>query len=101
MTPPESDEPTTLATHADRLAVPSDATPKETAAITAAVGAHIRDLEAAATAAASQEETDTWERERFQFAGRLAALSGRPRRVPRGTPTDRWTAAGRLDGLCR
>jgi hypothetical protein len=76
--------------------VPDDATDEETAAIAAAVGAHLRDQQAAAAAAAA-EPADTWDGERWTFAGRIAGLQGRSVRVPASTPTDGWTAAGRTD----
>jgi len=90
----------TLAIGDGLLHVPDSATREEAAALAAALGAHMADQEAAATAAAADEEPDeSWDGERFAFAGRLAALSGRRRRVPRNSPTDPWTAAGRLDRL--
>jgi len=82
------------------LDIPEDATDTEAAAIAAAVGAHLRDQEvAAAAAAADSEAADTWDGKRFAFAGRIEGLTGTPRRVPRNAPTDDWTAAGRLDTL--
>jgi len=83
------------------LTVPADATPEEAAAIAAAIGAHLRDREAAAVAAAAAaaSEEKPWDGRRWQFAGRLAGLGHRGRRVPREAPTDEWTAAGRLDAL--
>ena len=83
-----------------RLQLPADASPSEAAAISAAMGAHIRDQQvAAATAAAADEDTDTddWDGERFAFAGRLEAVGLEAGRVPRSVPTDRWSAAGRTD----
>jgi hypothetical protein len=81
------------------LHIPETASPDEAAALAAALGAHIADQEAAAAAAAADGEVaeETWDGKRFAFAGRLAAVSGRGRRVPHGTPTDPWTAAGRLE----
>jgi hypothetical protein len=81
-----------------RLELPAEATPAEAAAIAAAVGAHLRDQRAAA-AAAGEDESPTWDGKRWQFAGRIEALSGVLRRVPREAPTDEWTAAGRLETL--
>ena len=83
------------------LALPADATPDEAAAIAAAVGAHLRDQRAAAVAAAAaaEDEEPSWDHKRWQFAGRREAQGKRGRRVTAGTPTDAWTAAGRLDGL--
>jgi hypothetical protein len=80
----------------ENLRVPSTATPQEAAAITAAVHAHL-----AAEEAAAEEESPTWDGKRFQFAGRIAAVTGIPRRVPRGAPTDEWTALGRSDRFQR
>jgi len=81
-----------------RVSLPPDAAPDEAAAIVAAVGAHLRDREAAAAAAAAAAEAaDTWDGDRWRFAGRLASTTGRGDRVPRGAPTDDWTAAGRRD----
>ncbi|WP_348610494.1 acc operon protein [Halobaculum rarum] len=79
---------------AERLTLPDDADDEEAAAILAAVGAHVRDSEAAAAAAGGEE---TWDGKRWAFAGRLEALGGRGARVPRGAPTDAWTASGRTD----
>jgi len=83
------------------LAVPADATAEEAAAIAAAVGAHLRDQEAAAATAAAGagDAEDTWDGRRWQFAGRLEGLGGLGGRVPRDAPTDGWTAVGRLEGL--
>lgn len=76
--------------------VPPAATAEEAAAILAAVGAHLRDREAAAAAAAASGEP-AWEGDRFAFAGRLAQLQGRAARVPASAPRDAWTASGRTD----
>jgi hypothetical protein len=87
-----------LAALAAALELPADAGPEETAAITAAVGAHLRDRAAAAAAAAdADDDEETWDGRRWTFAGRTRALEGRAARVPDGTPTDAWTAAGRTD----
>jgi hypothetical protein len=80
------------------LDVPADATPGEAAAIAAAVGAYLRDREAAAAAAAADTE-ETWAGRRWAFAGRLSGLGLPARRVSDGTPTDPWAAAGRTDRL--
>ncbi|WP_256531111.1 hypothetical protein [Halovivax cerinus] len=77
------------------LSIPPSATPSETAAIVAAIGAHLRDREAAAAAAESSDTT--WDGQRWAFAGRTGALQGRSTRVPSAAPTDPWTAAGRTD----
>ena len=82
-----------------QLQLPADATPSEAAAISAAMGAHIRDQQAAAAAAAdgAEDEADDWDGERFAFAGRLESVGPNAGRVPRSVPTDRWSAAGRTD----
>jgi len=77
------------------ISVPDDATEAEAAAIAAAVSAHLARREAEAAAAADDEET--WDGEKWTFAGRLDALDGQSGRVPDGAPTDAWTAAGRRD----
>lgn len=82
---------------AERLTLPPDADESEAAAIVAAVGAHLRDQEAAAAAAEDQEAT--WEDSRWAFTGRIESLQSRTVRVRNGTPTDAWTAAGRTDRL--
>jgi hypothetical protein len=83
---------------AERLTLPPDADESEAAAIVAAVGAHIRDQEAAAAAAEGEEEA-TWEDDRWAFAGRVESIQRRTVRVRDGTPQDAWTAAGRSDRL--
>jgi len=40
---------------------------------------------------------ETWDGERWAFAGRIESFGGRTVRVPDGAPTDRWAAAGRAD----
>lgn len=77
------------------LDVPEDATDEEAAAIAAAIGAHLRDREAAA--ATKQDDTPGWDDDRWTFAGRIEALQGRSVRVPESAPRDAWTAAGRVD----
>ena len=69
---------------------PEGANPRETAAIVAALAEYL----GAETGAGP---VDTWDGERFRFAGRIDALTGCARRVPRDAPTDEWTAAGRVD----
>ncbi len=84
----------------ERLSIPDDANDAEAAAIAAAVAAHLHDAEraAAAAAAATAESAPTWDGEKWTFASRVDATSGRRvRRVPDGAPTDKWTAAGRVD----
>ena len=84
----------------DRLSIPDDADDGEAAAIAAAIAAHVSDTEraAAAAAAAARGSEPTWDGEKWGFAGRAASTGGRRiRRVPDGAPTDKWTAAGRVD----
>nr|WP_276282190.1 acc operon protein [Halorussus sp. DT72] len=78
------------------VTIPDDATDEEAAAIAAAIGAHLRAQEAAAAAAAESDE-ETWQDERWSFAGRLRGLQGRAARVPEGAPTNAWAASGRTD----
>ncbi len=78
-----------------RLECPSEPDDDEAAAAVAAVHAHLRAERAAA--AASERTRETWDGERWTFAGRTEALRGRTVRVPDGAPTDRWAAAGRTD----
>lgn len=77
------------------LSIPADADDAEAAAIAAAVGAHLTDLERAAAAAGGDE--DSWSGRKWSYAGRLEAVQGRPERVPDGAPTDAWAASGRSD----
>lgn len=83
----------------DRLSIPDDADDGEAAAIAAAIAAHVSDTERAAAAAAAVRGSEpTWDGEKWRFAGRVASTGGRRiRRVPDGAPTDKWTAAGRVD----
>ena len=85
----------------ETVTIPESATPEEAAAIAAAVGAHLRDQRAAATAAAAAaaaaDEEPTWDGRRWAFAGRLEGIGDDSKRVPHGTPTDPWTAAGRAE----
>jgi hypothetical protein len=74
------------------LTVPDDADPTEVAAIAAALEVHL-----AAEREGEESGEVTWDGKRFQFAGRIAALKGIRRRVPREAPTDEWTALGRAD----
>lgn len=76
--------------------IPPSASADEAAAIVAAVGAHLRDRETAAAAAAASAEP-SWEGDRFAFAGRVEQIQGRSVRVPMNAPRDAWTAAGRTD----
>ena len=102
-TEPNPDEPTTegaasrnecLSTGLS-LTIPDDASSEEAAAIVAAVGAHLRDLEVAA--AMATEDEVTWDGKRWSFAGRMRTQQKRYARVPRDAPTNPWTAAGRTD----
>ena len=72
--------------------VPPSATREEAAAIVAAIGTHVGDLERATDGA----EPD-WHGRRWAFAGRLSATRGRADRVPLGAPLDEWSAASRAD----
>jgi len=103
MTDAESGDPaageSAAASLVDRLDLSDDADAAEAAAIAAAVSAHIRDQEAAAAAAAAERETESWQDERWGFAGRVESLQRRTVRVRDGTPTDAWSAAGRSGRL--
>jgi len=83
------------------LSLPPEATDGEAAAIVAAVGAHLTDLDRVAVAAAAVDREDDggWDGRRWAFAGRTEALSGRTARPTDATPADPWTAAGRSDRL--
>ncbi|WP_319004359.1 hypothetical protein [Natrinema amylolyticum] len=76
------------------LDLPDDADDEEAAAIAAAIGAHLHDQTLAAAAAAAEGE-ETWDDDRWAFAGRVRAQQHRTVRVPRDAPTDAWSAAGR------
>ena len=75
-----------------RLDVPADADESETAAITAAIRAHL---------AAGDDETDEpepdWHGDRWAFGGRIEGLQNRRLRVPTDAPRDAWSAAGRSE----
>ncbi|RDZ63559.1 acc operon protein [Haloferax sp. Atlit-12N] len=79
------------------LSIPDDADAEEAAAIAAAVGAHLHDQSVAAAAAAADDGEETWNEERWRYAGRLESVTGCSRRVPSGAPTDAWAASGRVD----
>ncbi|WP_144903939.1 acc operon protein [Halobellus captivus] len=84
----------------DCLSIPDVADEEEAAAIAAAVAAHVSDGEraAVAVAAAAARAGPTWDGEKWAFAGRVSATSGRRvRRVPDGAPREKWTAAARAD----
>lgn len=91
-----TDDTRSVSTDAGRLNVPERASPAEVAAIAAAIGAHLRDQRLAARVTA-QDDEETWDGDRFAFAGRLEGLTGETSRVPRDAPTDKWTATGRRD----
>ncbi|MCU4752052.1 hypothetical protein OB919_08650 [Halobacteria archaeon AArc-curdl1] len=77
------------------LDLPDDASTEEAAAIIAAIGAHLTDLEQAAAATDDREET--WDGKRWAYAGRLRAQRGHAARVPKRAPTNPWLAASRAD----
>jgi len=82
------------------LSLPETASDGEAAAIVAAVGAHLTDLDRVAAAEQGADTTDAgWDGRRWAFAGRTTALSGQAARPTDDTPTDPWTAAGRADRL--
>jgi hypothetical protein len=68
------------------------ATRAESAAVAAALAVYLDD-----EGDDTGTNAETWDGKRFQFAGRIAGLTGVARRVPRDAPTDEWTAAGRVD----
>ena len=94
---PESDTETAPAADSPNaedlsLSIPTDASPAEAAAITAAISAHVTDRQRAAMATAQRpkvEYVDEW-----TLAGRLANVGKRrpPNNVKRG---DEWKAAAR------
>ncbi|WP_247000095.1 hypothetical protein [Halosolutus gelatinilyticus] len=76
--------------------IPDAADDEEAAAIAVAVGAHLHDHALAAAAAAASDE-ETWDDKRWAFAGRVRAQQHKTVRVPRDSPIDPWSAAGRTD----
>jgi hypothetical protein len=72
---------------------PSD---RETAAIAAALAEYLDE-----PTDDQDEAVESWDGKRFRFAGRIDGVMNGPRRVPRGAPTDNWTAAGRADRFKR
>lgn len=82
--------------HYDRI--DGEPTPEEVAAVVAAIDQY--ETERRRTRPEVEGESD-WNRSRWAFAGRLAAVRGRSDRVPLGAPTDPWTAAGRTDRFRR
>jgi hypothetical protein len=98
----DMDDTLAVSTDGGQLTVPATASPEQVAAIAAAVGAHIQDQQAAATLGAqSEKDEESWDGDRFTFAGRLEGLTGCGARVPRNAPTDKWTATGRRDRFDR
>ena len=97
VTEADADEPESVedALEGVSLSIPETASEEEAAAIAAAIGAHMRDLELAAAAAAADEET--WDGKRWSFAGRLKSQQSHSARVPLDAPIDPWSAAGRTD----
>lgn len=75
------------------LTVPDTATPEETAAIAAAIGAHLS-ANQSADKTPSEENRDAW-----QFTGRVAALNKQCSHDRGSAPADPWTAAHRLSRL--
>lgn len=78
----------------DMLAIQGNATFIEVAAIVTVVE-HIRNQQVAAVAATGKQQT--WDRNRWQFAGRLERITGRSYRIPSNGPSDEWTMTGRID----
>jgi hypothetical protein len=93
----DSEDRTTMAEITAALELPADARTDEAAAIVAAIGAHVRDQEAAAAAAAAESAEETWDGKRWAYTGRLESLQSRTTRVPTDAPTDPWSASGRSD----
>ncbi len=88
----------TLETEEGTLTLPPTATDEEAAAIAVAISAHISDRQkAAAVLAAQSEDEETWEGNRWRYAGRLEGTQGHTERVPASAPTDEWTASGRTE----
>jgi hypothetical protein len=72
----------------------------EAAAVAAAIGAHVRDQElAAAAAAAETDEGPNWAEGKWAFGSKLARKRRRSVRVRTDAPKDPWTAAGRADRM--
>jgi len=87
-----TDDSTTSAGGVRQALLRAGATRAESAAVAAALAVYL-DEERNDTGA----DPESWDGKRFQFAGRIAGLTGCARRVPRDAPTDEWTAAGRAD----
>lgn len=72
----------------------------EAAAVAAAIGAHLRDRELTAAAAAAETDedpADDWTDRRWAYADRLDRDRTPGVRIPADAPTDPWSAAGRTD----
>ncbi|MFB6084474.1 MAG: acc operon protein [Halorientalis sp.] len=76
-----------------------DADADEAAAVAAAIGAHMRDQELAAAAAAEEDTGPNWADGKWAFASKMARKRRRSVRVPTDAPDDPWTAAGRADRM--
>lgn len=86
-----------METSRSELRFPETVEPEEAAAITAVIRTLLREERTAAKAAESAERSETWDGNRWTFAGRMEVLQGRATKAPDGAPTDPWTAAGRTD----
>jgi hypothetical protein len=80
-------------------ALADDADADEAAAVAAAIGAHIRDQELAAAAAAGEDSGPNWADGKWEFASKVARKRRRSVRVQTDAPKDPWTAAGRADRM--
>jgi hypothetical protein len=78
-----------------------DATNDEAAAIAVVLGAHLTDhQQAAASEAGAAHEGPSWAGREWSFAGRVQQTRHRSMvRMRDGTPSDAWSAAGRVDRL--
>ena len=79
------------------LRIPPEASDDEAAAIAAAIGAHLRQVEYDATD--TEDSVPPWTGRRWGFAGRMQDLQGRAVRVARGAPSSGWAAASRTDRM--
>jgi len=96
-TPAQAGENALLA--AVEAALEDDADADEAAAVAAAIGAHMRDQELAAAAAADGDSGPNWAHGKWEFASKVARKRRRSVRVPTDAPEDPWTAAGRADRM--
>ncbi|WP_424018631.1 acc operon protein [Halorientalis pallida] len=80
-------------------ALADDADADEAAAVAAAIGAHMRDQELAAAAAADGDDGPNWADGKWEFASKVARKRRRSVRVPTDAPKDPWAAAGRTDRM--